>query len=137
MTNDNGSARGGRSIAQLVDVGRDGLELIRQEIQLARQETVENLTPAARSTGMILGGSLIAATGVTYLLQAFVRLLATRMPLWLASFLSGAGFTFGGIVLMQRGARQLQDIDLVPHKTINSLREDKAWLLDQIKSRLI
>ena len=125
-----------RSMTQLIGVAKDGLELIRQELNLARQETIEKLTPAARSTGMILGGGVLAAFGGAYLLQAVVRALSTRMPLWLAWLMSGVGLILGGILLMRRGGRQLKNIGVVPEKTINSLREDKEWLVHQIKSRL-
>lgn len=137
MTTDDGNPRRTGVVAQVIGIADDGATLLRQELELARQETVEKLTPAALSAGMVLGGGVVAATGLTYLLQAGVQLLATRMPLWLASLLAGAGFTAGGITLIRRGAGQLQTIDLVPRKTINSLKEDQAWLIDQIKSRLI
>jgi hypothetical protein len=124
------------SMPQLRGVAKDGLELIRQELSLARQETIEKLTPAARSTGMLVGGGVMAAFGGAYLVQAVVRALATRMPLWLASLVAGTGLTVGGILLMRRGGSQLKHISVLPEKTIHSLREDKAWLLHQITSRL-
>ncbi len=135
--NDRGASRRGSVLPQLIGVAMDGVELVRQELRLARQETIEKLTPVARSSGMVVGGGMLAAFGSTYLLDGCVRLLATRMPHWLAALLSGAGLTAGGIVLVRRGAGQLKDVDIVPQKTINSLREDKKWLQHQIKSRLI
>jgi len=138
MTDSNGSSPyTGGTVAQLLGIASDGMELIRQEARLARQETIEKLTPAARSTGMVVGGGLLATLGSTYLLQAVVRLLETFMPRWLASLVSGAGMTAGGLALMQRGGRELQEMSLVPEKTIKSLREDKTWIIRQIKSRLI
>ncbi len=125
------------SIRQLFSVAQDGAQLLRQELQLARQETVEKLSPAAQSSGMILGGGLLAAFGSQYIADGIVRLLATRMPHWIASLLFGSGLAMGGLALVQRGRRELQDMSLIPEKTIRSLREDKAWLLHQIKSWLI
>jgi len=137
MTNSDESARqSGRWMPALIEVAKDGRELIRQEMNLARQETIEKLTPAAQSTGMMVGGGVLVAFGGVYLLQAIVRVLATRMPLWLVSLLFGGALTAGGILLMRRGSRELKNIDIVPEKTINSLREDRQWLIDQIKSRL-
>jgi hypothetical protein len=69
-------------------------------------------------------------------MQSLVQLLATWMPQWLASLLAGLGFTLGGLALISTGNRQLKDLDVIPQKTLNSLREDKEWLLTQIKSRL-
>ena len=136
MSNSDGG--GGRpSIKQLYSVAQDGVELMRLELRLARQETIEKLTPAAQSSGMILGGGLLAAFGSRYLADGIVRLLATRMPHWVASLAFGSGLTIGGLALARQGSREIQDMTLIPEKTIRSLKEDKAWLLHQIKSWLI
>jgi hypothetical protein len=138
MTNSDGNASSnGSRITQVVGIAQDGVELIRQELRLARQETIEKVTPAARSTGMIVGGATLAVYGSAHLSQVVIRVLETFMPRWLAALLSGLGLVTSGLVLARSGVRQLQSIDLVPHKTINSLREDKEWLQHQIKSRLI
>jgi len=136
-TNDDNAGQEGRGITQLIGVAQDGLELLRQEARLARQETIEKLTPAAQSVGMIAGGGMLAGIGSAYILQGLVRALATMMPHWLAALLSGVGFTAGGLMLMRQGTDNLKHVDLVPQKTIDSLKEDKEWLQHQIKSRLI
>jgi len=136
MTNSNSDGQDGSWIHQITEVTRDGVYLMQQELHLARQETVEKLKPVLGSTGLIAGGGIMAAVGSTYLMQAIVQLLATWMPLWLASLLAGLGFTLGGVALVRTGSQQLKELDVVPQKTINSLREDKEWLVAQIKSRL-
>lgn len=137
MTNStNNSDQDGTWLNELTAVTRDGVFLLQQEFHLARRETIEKIKPVLGYTGMIAGGGIMAAVGSTYLMQAIVQLLATRMPLWLSSLLSGLGFTLGGVALVQAGISQLKALDVVPQKTINSLREDKEWLVTQIKSRL-
>ncbi len=121
---------------ELGDVANDAWHLVQQEYALARQETIEKITPAVRSLAMLVGGSLLVLLGGVYLLQSVVRLLATRIPSWLASLLSGAAFAAGGAVLMGLGQRQWQQLSFMPRKTLNSLKEDKEWLVHQIKSRL-
>lgn len=123
-------------VKPIIDIAQDSLLLVQQELRLARQETIEKLTPAAVSGGLVLAGGLLAATGSTYISDAIVRLLATRMPHWLASLIFGAAMSLGGVALIQRGTTDFKSLSLVPEKTIASLREDKAWLLRQIKSRL-
>jgi hypothetical protein len=118
------------------DVAKDAWHLIQQEYALARQETIETITPAVRSLALLVGGSLLLILGGVSLLQFVVRLLATRIPSWLASLLSGAAFAAGGAVLMGLGQRQRQQLSFIPQKTINSLKEDTEWLVHQIKSRL-
>jgi hypothetical protein len=122
--------------ADLGDVAKDALHLVKQEYALARQETIEKMTPAVRALAMLGGGSVLLLIGGVYLLQSVVRILATRIPSWLASLLSGVAFALGGAVLMGWGRQQLQQLSLIPYKTINSLKEDKEWLVHQIKSRL-
>jgi hypothetical protein len=122
--------------ADLENVAKDALHLVKQEYALARQETIEKITPAVRSLAMLVGGSMLLLIGSVYLLQSVVRIIATRLPAWLASLLSGIAFALGGAVLMGWGRRQLQQLSLIPYKTLNSLREDKEWLVHQIKSRL-
>lgn len=124
-------------MAKLVGLAKNAMRLLRQEIVLAQRETIEKLTPAIRSGAMMLGGGIVAVYGVAYVLQAIVRLLATRMPSWLAYLVSGGALLTGGVVLAGRGSRQLKDLDLIPQKTIRSLKEDKEWLLRQIKSKRI
>jgi predicted ABC-type sugar transport system permease subunit len=136
-TSDNNTPQDGAPGPPLFAIAEDAVYLLQQELRLARQETIENLTPAAQGGGMILAGGVAAAVGSRYVSDAIVRLLATMMPHWLASLIFGAGLTAGGLVLMRRGSAEIKNIDLVPEKTINSLREDTAWLLRQIKSRLI
>ena len=122
--------------ADLGDVAKDALHLVKQEYALARQETIEKMTPAVRALAMLGGGSVLLLIGGVSLLQSVVRILATRIPSWLASLLSGVAFALGGAVLMGLGQRQLQQLSFIPQKTINSLKEDTEWLVHQIKSRL-
>ena len=139
MMSDNHRAapRDQRLFTQLSTIAQDGAELVRLELRLARQETVEKLRPAAQGGGMIATGGLLATFGSRYLVEAVVQALATRMPRWLASLLVGTGLTTGGLALARRGGREVQDIDLVPERTIHSFQETKAWLVEQVKSRLL
>lgn len=125
-----------QQLAEFVGLAKDSVQLVRQEAQLARQETVEKLAPAARSTVMVLAGAVMGVWGLAFCLQAVVRALSTRMPAWLASLLSGGVLISGGVVLVLRGRRQLASLNIIPQRTINSLKENKEWVLRQIKSRL-
>ncbi len=74
-----------------------------------REETVERITPMARSTAMMLAGGTIAAYGTIYIVQGIVRALSTRMPAWLASLLTGVVIALGGVALLESGRRQLSN----------------------------
>ncbi len=133
---DGGARQAVKVLSQVAGVARDGAELVRQEARLAQQESKEKLGPALRSAGLMIGGGVLSVFGISYLLQAAVRALATRMPPWAASLLSGGALILAGTVLVGRARRNLANLDIVPQKTINSLKEDKEWVLHQIRSRL-
>jgi hypothetical protein len=137
MSDDTAKATGEETmLEQLRGIAQDSVYLLRQELQLARQETQENVSTAVRSTGMIVGGGLLTTFGSVYLVQGLVRVLATLIPHWLASLLSGGALTVAGIALVRHGANQIKHTDIMPRKTLGSLKEDKAWILNQINSRL-
>ena len=100
-------------------VAKGGADLFRRAFSVAaqeemnqisenlREETVERITPVARSTGMMFAGGAIAAYGTIYIVQGIVRALSTRMPAWLASLLTGVAIALGGVALLESGRRQL------------------------------
>ena len=123
-------------VEQLRGIAQDSVYLLRQELRLARQETQENVSSAVRSTGLVVGGGLLTIFGSVYIVQGLVRALATLIPHWLASLLSGGALTAAGIALVKHGTNQIKQTDIVPRKTLGSLKEDKAWIHNQINSRL-
>ncbi len=83
----------------------------REELNQAREETMERLTPVARSTGMMVAGGALAAFGAIYIVQGIVRALSTFMPPWLASLLTGTLIALGGVALIETGRRQVKSPD--------------------------
>jgi hypothetical protein len=60
-------------------------------------------------------------------------LLATVIPDWLAALIVGLVVAVIGLVLVQRGRAALKQTTLKPEKTIESLKEDKEWVQQQVK----
>ena len=83
----------------------------REQMNQVREETVERLAPVARSTGMMVGGGLLAAYGGVYVVHGIMYALATRMPRWLASVLTGTVIALGGAALVVVGRRQVKGPD--------------------------
>ena len=107
---------------RLAGIARGGADFIRraaslaaqQEMEQVREQTVERLAPAARSTGMMLAGGALAAYGMAYVVHGVVRALSGRMPPWLASMLVGAAIALGGGALLEAGRRQIKGPDPDP-----------------------
>jgi len=123
----------GRSLGDLVSgVTNDLATLMRQEIQLARAETMEKVSEATQSIVWIVAGGLVAYAGVIGLLIAAIVGLATFMPLWLSALIVGVVVIIVGAILIQSGRSRLQNMNVVPEKTIASIQEDAALVKEKV-----
>jgi len=131
-----GRTRGfGELLRELVNGSAD---LVRDEVKLARLELTEVATNVGRGTTFAaLGGVLLLLGGLA--LAAGVILLAgdqwlPRDLYWLAALivmiLTGALAGW----LAKRGTMQLSPPQLAPKQTVQSIKEDKEWLKQQLTS---
>jgi hypothetical protein len=127
------------TVSSLVsDVAADVTRLLRQEVELARTEIRTEATKAvggARSLAMgavalHLVAILVSVGGV----MALSEVLASRVPAlanWAIAITAGAVavvWLFIGLVLLGSGRRRLRKLSPIPHQTIQSIKEDIAWL---------
>jgi uncharacterized membrane protein YqjE len=124
-----------RSLGELLsELTTDLSTLLRQEIELARVETMEKVSQALRSVISMVAGGLIAYTGVIGLVIAAIVGLAELMPLWLAALIVGALLVIVGVVLIQSGRSTLSQMSVVPEKTVESIREDAEMVKEKVTS---
>ncbi len=125
-----------RSLGELLsDLMRQVTTLVRQEIELARTEISANASRAGRNVASLLVGGAVLYAGVLFLLYAIVLLLATAgLPGWLAALIVGGAVAVAGAFLVMRGRDALQREDLLPKRTIETLKEDAEWASDQTTS---
>ena len=123
-----------RSLGDLFsDLARETSTLVRQEVQLAKAELTHSATEAARGVAMLAAGGLVAYAGLLFILLAIVYgLIETGMDPWLAALLVGLVVAAIGAVLLLRGRESLKPENLAPTKTVETLKEDKAWVQEQI-----
>jgi hypothetical protein len=106
--------------------------LIRQEIQLARTETMEKVSSATRNVVLMAAGGMVAYAGVITLVIAAVIALGTVIPLWLSALIIGAVVVIIGLVLLQSGRSGLKQMSVVPEKTVQSLQEDAQLVKEKV-----
>lgn len=106
--------------------------LIRQEIQLARTETMEKVSRATRNVALLAAGGMVIYAGVITLVIAAVVALGTVLPLWLSALIIGAIVVIIGLVLLQSGRSGLQQMSVVPEKTVQSLQEDAQLVKEKV-----
>lgn len=110
------------------DMGR----LVRQEIELARVETMQKINQTMRSIILMVGGALVAYAGFITLLIAAAIALGGVMPYWLSSLIVGVIVLIVGAILIGSGRSALSNMTVVPENTVESIKEDARWAKEQV-----
>lgn len=127
-----------KSLATLFsDLTRDTVELVRQEIALARAELSQKVGTAQGAIASMAVGAAVILAGLFLLLQAVVHGLALLLPPelapWLAPLIVGAVVAAIGWGMLKAGRSRLDPDNLVPHRTMDSLRRDKAVVQEKTR----
>lgn len=118
------------SIGELVkELAQESSTLIRQEMGLAKAEMQSNLQSLGKDAAMMAAGGaalLLAMLVFTaFLIAGLGDLLGNEY--WLGALIVGVAYALIGGVLVMRGRRGMQQDDLRPEQTIQSLQADKRW----------
>jgi hypothetical protein len=126
--------RDDRSLGELFgDLVRDMGILVRQEVGLATTELTYKVTRAGRELALLAVGGLVAYAGLLAIIAAVVIVLAAAgLSWWLAALIVGVVVAIVGAVLVQRGLAALKRMDLAPHQTLQTLKEDTQWAKEQM-----
>jgi hypothetical protein len=135
---------GNRPLTQVVkDLRDEAATLFRQEVALARAETMEKARLLTRNAVLLGVGAVFGFAALLFLMVAmscglYVGLVAaglTHMTAgWLAPLLIGVFFGIVGYALIHKGLAMLKSEPLAPEKTIRSLQENKEWIRSKITS---
>jgi uncharacterized membrane protein YqjE len=123
--------------ALLRDLAEGSSSLIRQEIRLARLEITELIGALATGAALVVAGSVTALLGALALLTGLILLAADqwlRDRYWLAALIV---FVISGalaLVFKSRGMALFSPKQLAPQQTVATLKEDRAWLKQQLTS---
>jgi hypothetical protein len=125
--------RSERTVAALLaDLANQISALVRQEVALFKAELLEKLGVIGRGVGAIAIGALIALSGWLALVAAAVLGLAIVLAPWLAALIVGVVLIAIGGALLYFGKSRLDADALAMRRTLGSLREDEAWVREQI-----
>jgi Putative Actinobacterial Holin-X, holin superfamily III len=125
--------RFGRPVAALLsDLAAATSTLVRQEIALFKAEFSEKLTRMGVGAAALAAGGVIAFSGWLALLAAAILGLSHVLTPWLSALIIGVLVLALGAALALFGKSRLNADALVPRRTLNSLREDEAWIRDQV-----
>jgi hypothetical protein len=114
------------------ELSQEASTLIRQEVQLAKTEITHKATKAGREVAFMAAGGFIAYAGFLALIAAAILGVGEFLPLWLSALLIGVIVAGVGYLLLQKGLSGLKEINPAPRRTIETLKEDKEWLKQQV-----
>ena len=121
----------------LSELREESTTLLRQEIALAKAEINEKAAQVGKHTLELATGGALAYAGLIVLLIG-VALLASRalvamgmgpqMAVWLGPVLVGLIVAIIGASMAMKAKKAMSAEKLIPHETVESLKEDKRWI---------
>jgi hypothetical protein len=105
------------------DLINDVSRLLRNELRLMQAEGHEKATQIRLGAVSIVSGLLVSFCALLILLQAVVIALSKAVQPWLASLIVGIVVAIIGAILVIHGERNLKAQNLVPERTLKSLRD--------------
>jgi|SRR5581483_7617294 len=124
------------SVSTLVGgIIEDAQQLMRQELALARREIQEELTKAKAAAASLALGAVVSLFGGILLCFMLVHLITwvshDWIPLWGSFAIVGGSLTILGIVLLYAARNRASEINLVPKRTVETMRENVQWIRNQ------
>jgi len=117
------------SVGELIgEISDDLSKLFRQEVELAKAEIREEATKAGKAAGMLGGAGFAGYMTVLLLSFALVYGLSNVMDAGWAALIVAVIWGIAGAVLYVNGRKKLKDVDPMPHRTVETIKEDAKWL---------
>ncbi len=123
-----------RSVGELFSqLAGDSASLIRQEVRLAKIELGQKAAQAGKQLGLVAVGGGVAYAGVFAIVAGLIVLLGQYLPMWLAAFIVGIVIAGGGYYIVREQLAALTHLDPTPTATVETLKQDKQWLKEQMR----
>ena len=124
-----------RSLGELFgDLTRSSSTLIRQELDLARTEMTARAGRLSRGAAMVgVGGALLYAAVLGTMAAVILGLVELGLTPWLAAFAVAIIAAAVGGLLVAAGQDALKKADLVPRRTIETVRDDAEWAKERFQ----
>ena len=115
------------------DLAGEMSELVRKEVALAKLEVAQKAKHIGKNVGYLVVGGAVAYAAMLAIIAAIVMLLDKVMPNWGAALLVGIVVAAIAWLLISKAVAALQATDVTPQQTVETLKEDAAWVKQQIK----
>jgi len=115
------------------DLAGEMSNLVRQEVALAKVELGQKAKYVGRNVGYLVVGGAVAYAAMLAVIAAIIMLLAKVMPNWGATLLVGVVVAGISWLLIGKALTALQQTEVTPRETVETLKEDATWMKQQIK----
>lgn len=115
------------------DLAGEMSELVRKEVALAKMEVGQKARHIGKNIGYLVVGGAIAYAAMLAIIAGIVMLLDGVMPNWVAAIVVGVVVGIIGWLLIGKARAALEATDITPQQTVETLKEDAAWVKQQIK----
>jgi F0F1-type ATP synthase assembly protein I len=114
-----------RSLSALLsDVTTEIATLFRKEVELAKAETTDQVSRAAKAGAMLGAGAVVGLVALILVAFAAAWGLAEVVPTGVAFLIVGVVFGIVAAVLASAGKKKMAAVDPVPTQTVGTLKTD-------------
>lgn len=114
-----------RSLSELLsDVTTEIATLFRKEVELAKAETTDQVSRAAKAGAMLGAGAVVGFVALILLAFAAAWGLAEVVPTGVAFLIVGVVFGIVAAALASAGKKKMAAVDPVPTQTMDTLKTD-------------
>ena len=116
-------------VALIGDILAEAHTLLMQELQLAKHELQEEARKTLSASLALGGGFFLALFGGLFLLFMLVYLLnaLTELPLWACYGSIGGLLVIAAIALLVFGIKRVKQVQVLPVRTVETLKENVQW----------
>ena len=123
------TSMGRESLTELLgELANESSALVRDEIELAKQEINERIVGLKAGAVLTAAGSGVALLGLLSLTATAVIALAQVVGFLYSALIIGVALLVIGGIVISLGVSRLKQTSLRPEQTIETMRENKEWL---------
>ncbi|UFS69182.1 phage holin family protein [Geomonas sp. RF6] len=108
--------------------------LLKQEVTLLRTEMSEKAIRFGKDAAALGAGAVVLHTAFLTIVATLVLALGNFVPMWLSALLISILLVVGGVVLIQKGRKDLTQMKAVPERSTETVKETVKWAKSQVKT---
>jgi len=126
--------RDDRSLGELfAELAHETSTLVRQELRQAGTEIGQRATGVGKDVGLLAAGAVVVHAAFLTVVAAIILGLADLgLSWWLAALIVALVLAGVGYAVIRRARSAIKNADILPHHTMDNLKEDREWAKEQI-----